>query len=93
LKFDLVNSRRRFTALRELLAERRPSLLLVDEFPGQGAWLFEQECALSLEGIVSKRLDAPYESGVRSPAWVKVKRPGAVPPATNVRLDSYVVIQ
>ncbi|WP_336208133.1 non-homologous end-joining DNA ligase [Nonomuraea sp. LPB2021202275-12-8] len=26
-----------------------------------------------LEGVVAKRLDSPYQPGVRSPAWVKVK--------------------
>jgi bifunctional non-homologous end joining protein LigD len=31
---------------------------------------------MGLEGIVSKRIDAPYRSG-RSPHWVKVKSPEA----------------
>ena len=30
--------------------------------------------ALGLEGVVAKRLDAPYQPGRRSSAWVKVKR-------------------
>ncbi|WP_213956724.1 MULTISPECIES: hypothetical protein [unclassified Variovorax] len=34
---------------------------------------------LNLEGLVAKRLDSVYQSGVRSPDWVKVKRKGAVP--------------
>lgn len=43
-----------------------------DHVRGQGPEFFEQACALGLEGIVSKRADAPYRSG-RSGLWVKVK--------------------
>jgi bifunctional non-homologous end joining protein LigD len=32
--------------------------------------MFRHACALGLEGIVSKRRDAPYQSG-RSPDWIK----------------------
>jgi bifunctional non-homologous end joining protein LigD len=39
-------------------------------------------CKLGLEGIVSKKLDAPYKSGP-SKAWLKVKNPEA-PAATRV---------
>jgi bifunctional non-homologous end joining protein LigD len=31
---------------------------------------------MGLEGVVSKRRDAPYKSG-RSPHWLKVKNPAA----------------
>ncbi|MFL6117606.1 MAG: non-homologous end-joining DNA ligase, partial [Catenulispora sp.] len=33
--------------------------------------------AAGLEGVVAKRLDAPYQPGVRSPAWRKVKLTGS----------------
>jgi bifunctional non-homologous end joining protein LigD len=33
-------------------------------------------CKLGLEGIVSKKLDAPYKSGP-SKAWLKIKNPNA----------------
>ena len=66
--------------LARLLRVSRPSLLLVRDVPGRGAWLYEQACALGVEGIVSKRLDSPYVSGERTGAWVTIKRPGAVPP-------------
>jgi len=36
--------------------------------------MFEHVCLLGLEGIVSKRTDAPYRSG-RSKMWVKAKNP------------------
>jgi ATP-dependent DNA ligase len=39
-----------------------------------GATIFQQACKLGLEGIVSKRLSAPYRSG-RSRDWLKVKNP------------------
>ena len=39
---------------------------------GNGARAFAEACRNSLEGIVSKRSDAPYQSG-RGPTWVKVK--------------------
>jgi bifunctional non-homologous end joining protein LigD len=34
--------------------------------------LFQQACRTGLEGIVSKRLSAPYRSG-RSNEWLKIK--------------------
>jgi bifunctional non-homologous end joining protein LigD len=39
-----------------------------------GALLFVHACRMGLEGIVSKRLSAPYRSG-RSRDWLKVKNP------------------
>ena len=35
--------------------------------------------ALLLEGVIGKGLDFQYFPGVRSPNWLKIKRPGAVP--------------
>jgi bifunctional non-homologous end joining protein LigD len=64
------------------LADRREALGLLmrpasavvfsDEYAGSGADLFRVACEHELEGIVSKRLDAPYRSG-RSKAWLKTK--------------------
>jgi bifunctional non-homologous end joining protein LigD len=39
-----------------------------------GATIFQQACKLGLEGIVSKKLSAPYRSGP-SRDWIKVKNP------------------
>jgi hypothetical protein len=44
--------------------------------------MFQAFCKLGLEGIVSKRLNAPYKSGP-SKAWLKIKNPNA-PAATQV---------
>jgi ATP-dependent DNA ligase len=41
--------------------------------------LFAAACNLGLEGIVSKKLNAPYRSGL-SKTWIKVKNPKAPPP-------------
>jgi bifunctional non-homologous end joining protein LigD len=40
---------------------------------GAGAEALATSQRLGLEGIVAKRLDAPYEPGRRSRAWIKVK--------------------
>lgn len=66
--------------LARLLAKPRPGVLLVQHVDGLHApELYRMACELKLEGIVVKRLDSHYECGVRSEAWVKVKRPGATP--------------
>jgi bifunctional non-homologous end joining protein LigD len=44
--------------------------------------MFQAICKLGLEGIVSKKLNAPYKSAP-SKAWLKIKNPEA-PAATRV---------
>jgi len=44
----------------------------VDHFEIAGDAVLQSACRMSLEGIVSKRLDAPYRSG-RGEAWLKSK--------------------
>jgi bifunctional non-homologous end joining protein LigD len=46
--------------------------------------LFAAACKLGLEGIVSKKLDAPYKSGP-SKVWLKIKNPKA--PAATRAID------
>lgn len=50
--------------------ERR--IRYVDHFEAAGDAVLQSACRMSLEGIVSKRLDAPYQSD-RGEAWVKSK--------------------
>jgi bifunctional non-homologous end joining protein LigD len=59
---------------RRLEAALQPmgAIRLSDGFPGNGVALFRAVQEQGLEGIVAKRLDAPYVSG-RSAAWVKIK--------------------
>ncbi|HTM47230.1 MAG TPA: DNA ligase D [Bryobacteraceae bacterium] len=60
-------------ALQALLANPKQSFLRYSEhFAVDGAEMYEQACAKSLEGIVSKRSDAPYVAG-RQKTWLKVK--------------------
>ena len=61
--------------LEALLGKRASHLTLVrfvEHFEGAGDAVLKSACRLSLEGIVSKRLDAPYRSG-RSDSWTKAK--------------------
>src|SRR5260221_6739147 len=54
-----------------LLVERAPTPIAYSEHvAGGGAAIFERACGMQLEGIVSKRRDAPYRSG-RGAGWVK----------------------
>lgn len=63
-------------ALASLLggSKPRPSSILrySQHVMGRGEEFFRSACGMSLEGVVSKRRDAPYETG-RSRAWLKVK--------------------
>jgi len=60
--------------LETLLADSTPGprICYVDHFETGGDAVLRSACKLSLEGIVSKKLDAPYQSG-RSDNWVKSK--------------------
>jgi ATP-dependent DNA ligase len=48
--------------------------------------MLEAVCKLGLEGIVSKRIDAPYRSGP-SESWIKVKNPKAPAAVRDTRLS------
>jgi bifunctional non-homologous end joining protein LigD len=54
------------------LSDAADPLRYSDHVIGRGAAFFDEACRHGLEGIISKRLDAPYRSG-RSRAWLKVK--------------------
>ena len=73
----------RKAALRKLLRHGR-GIQYVEHAEGHGDKLYAATCKLGLEGIVSKKLDAPYRSGP-SRIWVKVKNPEA--PAATRALD------
>jgi bifunctional non-homologous end joining protein LigD len=44
-------------------------------YPGEGDALFQVCAELGHEGVVAKRLDAPYLPGIRSRSWLKRKCP------------------
>ena len=58
--------------LRALLSEALSPLQYSDYQAGRGLDFYEHACALKLEGIISKRADAPYAPGNRG-LWLKVK--------------------
>lgn len=61
-------------ALQELLGKQseNPAVRFSDHFSEPGKIMLEHACRMGLEGVVSKRADAPYRSG-RGPSWVKSK--------------------
>jgi bifunctional non-homologous end joining protein LigD len=59
-------------ALARLLRGRRGRLRYSEHFDAPGPTVYERACQMSLEGIVSKRKQAPYASG-RGQSWLKVK--------------------
>ena len=60
--------------LQQMLADagEDPRLRFVQHFETDGDAVLKSACKLSLEGIVSKQADAPYQSG-RTETWVKSK--------------------
>jgi bifunctional non-homologous end joining protein LigD len=52
------------------------SIVLNQNYEGDGEIVFSLACKLGCEGIVSKRLGSTYRRG-RSPLWLKVKNPNA----------------
>jgi ATP-dependent DNA ligase len=62
-----------------LLSDARSSLHYCDHQMGYGRAFHEKACAMALEGIVSKRADAPYAPGSRkSMGQSKVHKPRGV---------------
>ncbi|WP_333927005.1 non-homologous end-joining DNA ligase [Bradyrhizobium sp. CCBAU 11361] len=58
--------------LKELIDMLDPPVLYSDHLEGGGHQLFEGAARLNYEGIVSKRVDAPYRSD-RNEGWLKIK--------------------
>ena len=70
--------------LRKVLQRTRRGIQYVERTEGDGREMFKAVCKLGLEGIVSKKLNAPYRSGP-SRTWIKVKNPKA--PAATRAID------
>jgi ATP-dependent DNA ligase len=70
--------------LRKVLRRTRNGIQYVEHTEGDGAEMFKAACKLGLEGMVSKKLDAPYRSGP-SKTWIKFKNPKA--PAAARAID------
>jgi bifunctional non-homologous end joining protein LigD len=65
---------KRKARLARLLARADAGLAFNEHIEADGETVFEHARRMGLEGIVSKRLDAPYRSG-RSGDWIKTKNP------------------
>ena len=59
-----------------LLASMVIGIIILGRLTGDGPTVFDHVCRMGLEGIVSKRTDAPYRSRVKSknPASEAVRR-------------------
>ena len=78
---------RRKARLEKLLHGSCPGIQLTEHVEAPGRLVFAHACALGLEGIVSKRRDAPYRHG-RCRTWLKVKNPES-PAALRVWEDRF----
>ena len=70
----LIERKRRLARL--IGKAQRRAIRFVEHVTGDGPTVFEHVCRMGLEGIVSKRTDAPYRSGP-SETWVKTKNPAS----------------
>jgi bifunctional non-homologous end joining protein LigD len=68
----LRGRKERLKAILEAAPRTKSRIRYVDHFETAGDAVLQSACRMSLEGIVSKRLDAPYRSG-RGQDWVKAK--------------------
>ena len=62
----------RKTRLKTLLSGDGERIRYVEHFTSGGEAVLQSACRMSLEGVVSKKLDAPYRSG-KSATWTKAK--------------------
>lgn len=58
--------------LKQLLKKAPEIFIYVEHIAGEGEEIFRHACKLGVEGLVAKRVDAPYRSG-RQETWVKLK--------------------
>ena len=70
----LIERKRR---LKKLIGRSKQRAIQFNEhLKGDGQAVFDHVCQMGLEGIVSKRTDAPYRSGL-STVWLKAKNPAS----------------
>ena len=70
----LIKRKRRLAKL--IGKAKRRAIVFTEHLTGDGPTVFDHVCRMGLEGIVSKRTDAPYRSG-RSRTWLKSKNPAS----------------
>ncbi|MDZ3837632.1 MAG: DNA ligase D [Rhodospirillales bacterium] len=72
MALPLIERKAALSALLAGIAEDASALQLSDHVLGRGSAFAGEACRMGLEGIVSKRTDAPYRSG-RTRTWLKSK--------------------
>jgi bifunctional non-homologous end joining protein LigD len=66
--------RERRALLEELFSDfEQDRVRLSQTFDADGGSVLQSACKMGLEGIIAKRLNAPYRSGARTDTWQKVK--------------------
>ena len=70
----LIERKRRLARL--IGKAKQNAIRFVEHLTDDGAVVFEHACRMGLEGIVSKRVDAPYRGGP-SKVWLKSKNPAS----------------
>jgi len=68
----LAKRKARLQAYVDRVGEAGPSLRFVEHFATTGQAVLDSACRMDLEGVISKKLDAPYRAG-RQASWVKSK--------------------
>ncbi|MGD0953266.1 MAG: hypothetical protein ABR985_12890 [Methanotrichaceae archaeon] len=63
----------RKSILKEQLRES-DVVTIIDYLPEDGEAYFKAALGMGLEGIMAKRLASPYQPGVRSRDWIKIKK-------------------
>jgi len=69
-----IERRKRLEALIKKDGIIEPSALFITDDPKAIYKYFEDAVERGLEGVVAKRLDAPYSAGARNFNWIKLKR-------------------
>lgn len=71
-RLPLDERKERLKALLEARKKKTSQIRYVEHFESGGDAVLQSACKLELEGVVSKKLDAPYRSG-RTESWTKAK--------------------
>lgn len=71
-RLPLGERKERLKALLEARKKKTSQIRYVEHFESGGDAVLQSACKLELEGVVSKKLDAPYRSG-RTESWTKAK--------------------
>ena len=72
-ELPLIERKRR---LARLIGRAKHAIRFVEHLANDGPTVFDHACRMGLEGIVSKRVDAPFRGGP-SKTWLKSKNPAS----------------